>query len=116
MHLDRVFVRVIGEQLKAVLVAAASQLNGFSADDIDQLCADVAALEPDDDVLIEPDVSFRGAPSPFIVDVFKDAQGSLEVVFILPPALASVVQEVARSVVGTASVRRIAAEQVAGSE
>ena len=72
MYLDRVFVRVNGEQLRAVLAAIASRLEGFSADDVDQLCADVAVLEPDDDALIEPLISFQGEVVPFVVDVFKD--------------------------------------------
>jgi hypothetical protein len=116
VHLDRVFVRVSSEQLSAVLVAIASHLEGFRSSDIDQLCADVAALESDDDVLIEPDISFQGRALPFVVDVFKDAQGSLEVVFLLPRALTSPVQELARSVVGPAAVRSIAAEPASGPE
>jgi hypothetical protein len=116
MYLDRVFVRVNGEQLRAVLAAIASKLEGFSADDVDQLCADVAVLEPDDDALIEPLISFQGDVVPFVVDVFKDAQGSLEAVFLVPRTLTSLVQDVAGSVVGTSAVRSIAADQEAGSE
>ncbi len=116
MDFDRVFASVNGEQLKAVLVAVASQVEGFSPGDIDQLCADVAALEPDDDVLIEPDISFRGNALPFAVDVFKDAQGALEVVFLLPRALTSLVQDVARGVVGTSAVRCIVTERAAEPE
>ena len=109
MELDRVFVQVDGEQLRAVLLAIASQLEGFTSGDIDRLCEDVSALDFDDDALVEPDVSFQGTATPFVVDVFKDAQGSLEIVFLLSPVLTSLVEVAARSVVGTTAVRSIAA-------
>ena len=116
MNLDRVFAQVTGDQLNAVLLALVPRLEGFSADEIGRLCADVAALEADDDVLIEPTISFQGAPLPFVIDVFKDAEGALEVVFMLPPVLTSLVQDTACAVVGAAAVRSIVAEQTADSE
>jgi hypothetical protein len=109
MDLDRVFAQVNGDQLKAVLLALAPRLEGFSVEEIDRLCADVAALEADDDLLVEPTVSFRGEPLPFVVDVFKNADGTLEAVFMLPPVLTSIVQDAARAVVGAAAVRSIVA-------
>ena len=45
MHLERVFVDVNSEQLKAILIAVAARLEGFSPGDVDQLCADAATLE-----------------------------------------------------------------------
>jgi hypothetical protein len=116
MNLDRVFAQVTGDQLKAVLLMLAPRLEGFSVDEVDRLCADVAAIEADDDVLIEPTVSFQGAALPFVVDVFKDVDGVLEVVFMLPPVLTSLVQDAACAVVGAAAVRSIVAEQTADSE
>lgn len=109
MELDRVFVRVTSGQLEATLVAVTSRLEGFSIDAIRHLCADVAALEADDDVLIEHTISFRGHALPIIVDVFKDTHGALEVVFLVPPVLTSLVHDVAGAVVGAAAVRRMRA-------
>jgi len=116
MNLDRVFVQVTGDQLEAVLLALAPKLEGLSADEIGRLCADVAALEADDDVLFEPTISFRGADVPFVVDVFKDAEGALELVFMLPSVLTSLVQDAACAIVGAAAVRSIVAEGTADSE
>jgi hypothetical protein len=116
MNLDRVFAQVTGDQLKAVLLTLAPRLEGFSVDEIGRLCADVVALKADDDVLIEPTISFQGAALPFVVDVFKDVDGALEVVFMLPPVLTSLVQYAACAVVGAAAVRSIVAEPTADSE
>ena len=116
MNLDRVFAQVTGDQLKAVLHALVPRLDGFSVDDADRLCADVAALQADDDVLIEPTISFQGAALPFVVDVFKDADGALEAVFMLPPVLTALVQDAACAVVGAVAVPSIVAEQTADSE
>jgi hypothetical protein len=116
MNLDRVFVQVAGDQLKAVLLALVPRLDGLSVDDTDRHCADVAALEADDDVLIEATISFQGTALPFVVDVFKDADGALEAVFMLPPVLTSLVQDAACAVVGAAAVRSVVAEQTAESE
>jgi len=87
----------------------ASRVEGFSPGDVDQLCADVAALELDDDVLLEPEISFCGVALPFAVDVFKDAEGALEVVFLLAPDLRSMVQDAACAAVGKSAVRSIVA-------
>jgi len=110
MHLERVFVDVNSEQLKAILIAVAARLEGFSPGDVDQLCADAATLEPDTDVLIEREISFRGDALPFVIDVLKDAAGALEIVFFLPHSLTSLVQDAARAVVGASAVRSIVAD------
>lgn len=109
MKLDRVFADVNSEQLKALLLMIASRVEGISPGDVDQLCADVAALELDDDVLLEPEISFRGVALPFAIDVFKDAEGALEVVFLLAPDLSTTVQDAACAVVGRSAVRSIVA-------
>jgi hypothetical protein len=107
MHLDRVFAVANSEQLKAILLAVSSRVSGLSPSEVDQLCADVAALEPDDDVLLEPEISFCGAALPFAINVFKDAEGALEVVFLLATDLTSMVQDVACAAVGKSAVRSI---------
>lgn len=109
MHLDRVIAEVDIDQLNAILLQVASRIEGFGPGDIDQLCADVAELEPDDDALLEPDIFFSGASHPFVVDVFKDADGALEVVFLVSSDLRPLVEEAAWAVVGKSAVRSLVA-------
>ena len=108
MLLDRVFVNVTDDQLKSLLLQLASHLgHGLTADEIEDFCAGVVALEPDDDLLIEPAVSFGGEELPFVVDVFKDEHCALEAVFLVAPEITSLVEDEARSLVGGAAVRKI---------
>jgi hypothetical protein len=117
MLLDRVFVALTDGQLKSLLLEVASHLRGgLTTGEIEQFCAGVAALEPDDDLLIEPSVAFRGEELPFVVDVFKDEHGALEAVFLLAPALTSLVQDEARSLAGAAAVRSMLGSDATGAE
>jgi hypothetical protein len=116
MRLDQVFVNVSIDQLRTLLLTFASRLSGFTATDVEDFCASVNVLDPDDDAIFEPTVSFQGEHLPFVVDVFKDAQGALEAGFLLAPMLTPLVQNEARSLVGAEAVRSIIAKQDAEME
>jgi hypothetical protein len=112
MLLDRVFVQVTDDQLRLLLLTLAGHLEaGFTPAEVDAFCAGVVALEPDDDLLAEPTVSFQGEELPFAVDVFKDEHGDLEAVFLLAPVLTPLVEDEARSLAGATSVRSLLGKQ-----
>jgi hypothetical protein len=110
MKLDRLFADLVPEQLRMLLLAVASRFDsGFTAIEVERFCLDLAEVEPDDDLLVEPIILFQGEELPFVVDAFKNETDTLEVAFIAPAALADVVEEEIRRSLGGIDVRRIRA-------
>lgn len=110
MKLDRLFVDLAPEQVRMLLLAVANRLDsGFTATDVEQFCEDLARVEPDDDLLVEPTVRFQGDELPFVVDAFKNETDILEIAFIAPAVLVDLVQEEIRRSFGELKVRRIPA-------
>ena len=107
MTLDRIFVRLQPEQIRTLLLAIAGRLDdGFTRADAEQFCSDLATLSADDDLLIEPIVTYEGVQLPLVIEAFKDASPSLELVFMTPALLADVAEREVRSLFGDIGVRR----------
>jgi hypothetical protein len=106
--LDRVFIDLAPEQIRTLLVAIAARLDdGFTAADAEQFCTNLVAAAVDDDLLIEPGVTFRGARLPFAIDAFKGESESVELVFFAPAVLADLVESEVRATLGDVGVRRV---------
>jgi len=106
--LDRVFVRLPPQQIRTLLLAIAARLDdGFTKANVEQFCSELVALSADDDLMIEPIVAYQGAQLPLVIDAFKDASPSLELVFMTPALLADLAESEVRALFGDISVRRI---------
>jgi hypothetical protein len=110
MTLDRVFVHLAPDQIRALLVALANRFDdGFTTADAEQFFSRLAASSADDDLLIEPIVAFQGSRLPFAIDAFKGESALVELVFLTPPVLADLVETELR-VIGDVSMRRVSTE------
>jgi hypothetical protein len=86
--LDRLFTTVSVSQAQGLLDAIAGRLeSGFSVREAAQVGADLAALDAEDSLLIEPFVSIDGTRVPFFVDVEKLAGNSVELTIVTAPPL-----------------------------
>jgi len=106
VRLDRVFVTLQSREVRGLVLAVATHLDGgLSSSEVDEFCEALDALAPDDDVLIEPIVGYRGEALPLVIDAFKEEAGRCEVGFLVPRALAELVQQQAERVCPAAPVR-----------
>jgi len=93
MRLDRVLVNLERRQARQVLLGTVASLErGLSPHDVEELCADLEGLAPDEDVRIEPTVRFQNEDLPFVVDAFKKEADRCELVFIVPRVLGDLVR------------------------
>ena len=84
VKLDRLLVTLSHSQAAGILSdLAATVESGFSSDDALRAAADLAALQGEDSLLVEPIVTVGGASVPFILDAYPaDTAADREAVFI----------------------------------
>lgn len=108
--LERLIVNLSREQVHLVLLAVAARLDsGFSRDDAEEFCAQLDELEPDDELVVEPAVSFRRATFPFGIEVAKTGADSFAVGVVGPAAAIDMVEAEIRGGLIGAGVRRMRA-------
>ena len=70
----------------------------------------MAIAGPDDDLLIEPMVSYQGRPLPLVLDVFFEEGSPPELAVLAPAPLLTLVVEQIRASLGARDVRVLRAE------
>jgi hypothetical protein len=117
MRLDRVFVDLPIDQVRLVLLALSRRLDGgLDAAQGEEFSEELAGLQEEDDLLLERTVAFDGEELPFIVDVLGHDTETFELVFIVPKALALLVQEELQAACGVSTMRLISGDSGNSSE
>ena len=86
--LDRLFTTITVSQASELLGAVAHRLDsGFSEREAAQVSADLADLEVEDSLLIEPFVSMDGVRVPFFLDAERLPDDAVELTIVAAPPL-----------------------------
>ena len=96
MKLDRLFARVSIAQTQAIVRAVAGvATGGFDQREAARVADDIARLQPDEDVFVEPIVDALGGRMPFVLEACRRGEQIEATIITAPPLTGFLERELA---------------------